>query len=84
MSELPFITPETNTASFLVVKGYKLIGIQYQPRQNGKKRGWFIFEPSDNIREAADLFEKGEAAFNFADFETEKSRLIDRIKAGLP
>jgi hypothetical protein len=85
MSQVPYITPETNTATYLVLKGYKLLGIQYEPRPNGKKRGFFIFSGDDHIKETSDSFEKGESvSVNFVEFENKKSELLDRIKQELP
>lgn len=84
MSQVPFITPETNTAAYLILKGYTLLGIQYEPRQNGKKRGFFIFEASDSIKDIALAFEKGESvSINFVEFENKKSELLDRIREEL-
>ena len=85
MSQIPFITHETNTASYLILKGYNLLGIQYEPRQSGKKRGYFIFSADDHIKETAELFEKGESvSVNFVEFENTKSGLLDRLKQELP
>jgi hypothetical protein len=85
MSQIPFITHETNTASYLIIKGYTLLGIQYEPRQNGRKRGYFIFSADDHIKDTAELFEKGgDVSINFTKFENKKSELLDRIKQELP
>lgn len=84
MSEVPYITSETNTATYLVLQGYNLLGIQYEPRQNGKKRGFFIFEASPKILDTATSFERGEISVNFVVFENKKSELLDRIMRGLP
>lgn len=84
MPQVPFITSETNVASYLVLKGYKLLGIQYEPRQNGKRRGFFIFEASDKIDEDVKTFESGDVTVNFTEYENIKSGLLDRIMGGLP
>ena len=85
MSPVPYITSTTNTAAYLILKGYTLLGIQYEPRPNGRKRGYFIFSADDHIRETAGSFENGEAvSINFTQFENKKSELLDRIKQELP
>ena len=84
MSQVPFITSESNTAAYLIIKGYTLLGIQYEPRQNGKKRGFFIFEGSNGIKDSAAAFEKGTSvSINFVEFENKKSELLDRIRLEL-
>ena len=85
MSQVPFITSETNTAVYLILKGYTLLGIQYEPRPNGRKRGFFIFSGDELIKATADSFEKNESvSVNFVDFENKKSELLDRIRQELP
>lgn len=84
MSNIPYITSETMTAAYLVVKGYNLLGIQYEPRQNGKKRGFFIFEASKSIRDEVLKFESGNVTMNFVNYENARSELIDRVTKGLP
>lgn len=84
MSQVPFITSNTNTATFLVLQGFNLLGIQYEPRPNGGKRGFFIFSPDDKIKEFVALFESDQAQVNFTQFENTKSGLLDRIVRELP
>ena len=84
MSQIPYITHETNTAAYLILQGFRLLGIQYEPRYNGKKRGFYIFEAADTIKEFADNFESGKVTVNFSEFENTKSSLLDRIKQELP
>ena len=44
MNQIPFATSETDLAVYLIQSGFNLLGIQYEPRSNGRKRGIFIFE----------------------------------------
>lgn len=84
MNEIPFITSETDLAVYLIQSGFTLLGIQYEPRSNGKKRGFFIFEGDAKIEEYKNLFESGQASINLADFKETKSSLLDRVMKGLP
>lgn len=82
--ELPFVTSETDLAVYLIQSGFDLLKIQYEPRQNGRQRGIFIFEYSDKIEEYKQLFDSGQASINLNDFKNIKARLLDRIMNGLP
>lgn len=86
MGETPFVTTDTSLAAFLITQKYKLIEIQYEPRSNpnGRKRGTFIFEASDTIREDVNLFTSGQAGVNLAAYEHAKSGLLDRVMRELP
>jgi hypothetical protein len=84
MSEIPFVTSETDLASYLLLSGFKLIVIQYEPRQNGKQRGLFFFEADERLDEFKNLFESGQASVNVADFKETKMGLLDRVLKGLP
>lgn len=84
MSELPVVTSETDLAVYLILSGFNLIEIQYEPRQNGKLRGFFIFERKDGVDEFINLFSKGQASINIQKFKEKKSELLDRIMNGLP
>lgn len=83
MSQVPYITPEIDDAVYLVLKGFKLIGIHYLPRGNDRMRGFFIFEPSDRIVEVLKL-KDSDGSISFIDFQNEKNELLDRIKEGRP
>lgn len=84
MIQVPYITSNTNLAAFLVLQGFHLHTIQYEPQTNGKQRGFYIFEPSDELTDAAHLFESGQASVNLADFEKTKTSLLDRVMQGRP
>ena len=84
MNEIPFITSETDLAVYLIQSGFTLLGIQYEPRSNGKQRGFFIFNGDEKIEEFKNLFESGQASINLANFKETKSNLLDRIMRGLP
>ena len=87
MNQIPFATSETDLAVYLIQSGFNLLGIQYEPRSNGRKRGIFIFEGHPKIDEYKGLFESGQAVINLADLDKRneiKSSLLDRIMQELP
>lgn len=84
MTEIPFVTSETDLAVYLILSGINLLEIQYEPRQNGKKRGIFVFEYDPKIEECRHLYESGQASINMADFKQTKSKLFDRLMQELP
>ena len=87
MSEIPFVTSETDLAVYLVQSGFTLLGIQYEPRSNGKKRGIFIFSSNPKIEDYKNLFTSRQASINISDleeFRKIKSGLLDRVMQELP
>lgn len=84
MSQIPYLTSDTKTAAYLVLKGFNLLGIQYEPRQNGKKRGFFIFEGNGEIQQEVNQFESGDVSLNFTEYQNTLSELIDRVVRELP
>ena len=87
MGELPFTTSETDFAVYLIQSGFTLLGINYEPRSNGRKRGIFIFSPDSRIEELSQQFLSGKVSVNLNDldsFKIIKSGLLDRIMRGLP
>ena len=87
MNEIPFTTSETDFAVYLIQSGFNLLGINYEPRSNGRQRGIFVFSPDAKIEEYKNLFQSGQAAVNLSDlgkFKEIKSGLLDRIMRGLP
>ena len=87
MNDIPFATSETDLAVYLIKSGFILLGIQYEPRFNGRQRGIFIFAANPKIPEARELFESGQAQINLVDLDAYKeikSGLLDRVMRGLP
>ena len=87
MNEIPFATSETDLAVYLIKSGFILLGIQYEPRYNGRQRGIFIFQADSKIVDAKELFESGQAQINLSEIDALKeikSGLLDRLMRGLP
>lgn len=86
MIEIPFVTTDTSLSAYLILQGFFLLEIQYEPRSNGKQRGIFIFKrkPDIDIDEYKDLFESGQASINVVDYNRTKQELLDRVMRGLP
>jgi c-di-GMP-related signal transduction protein len=85
MNDIPFITSETELATYLILSGFKLLKIQYEPRTNGGRlRGFYIFQADERIEKYKTTFDKDEAVINLTDFKETKASLLDRIMNGLP
>jgi hypothetical protein len=90
MNELPFVTSETDLAVYLILLGFDKPRIQYEPRQNGRKRGIFIFSrihptnPDYDIDDFKNKYESGQAIMNISDFKEEKTLLMDRLMQEKP
>jgi hypothetical protein len=87
MTELPFTTSETDFAVYLIQSGFILLGINYEPRSNGRQRGIFVFSPDSHIGEYYTQFKNRQISLNLSDldnFNKIKSDLLDRIMRGLP
>jgi hypothetical protein len=84
MNDIPFVTTETSLAAYLIISGFTLLKIQYEPRSNGKQRGIFIFQNAPDIEGFKDRFENGQPSYNYPKFNEVKSGLLDRIMKGLP
>ena len=83
MSQIPFVTSETDLAAYLIISGFELIKIQYEPRSNGRQRGIFIFENSEKLTDIRNLFDSHQASMNLAEFTKTKNNLLDRVMGGL-
>jgi hypothetical protein len=79
-----FLTPDTQLAAYLVSENFPLLGIQYEPRFNGKQRGIFIFNESPSLTDRVNAFNSGKATINLALYEHAKASLLDRVVRGLP
>ena len=87
MTELPFTTSETDFAVYLIHSGFILLGINYEPRSDGRQRGIFVFNHDPHIEEYRILFKNNQASVNYNDIDKLKkikSNLLDRIMRGLP
>jgi Domain of unknown function (DUF5659) len=87
VTDLPFTTSETDFAVYLIQSGFILLGINYEPRSNGRQRGIFIFSHDSHIEEYLIRFRNNQVSINLNDlekFKEIKSGLLDRIMQGLP
>jgi hypothetical protein len=80
-----YSTTETSLATYLIQEGFVLSEIQYETKTNGKKRAIFIFEHSPHIvKQAEDIYYRGDATINLLKYEHIRSNLLDRVKRELP
>ena len=87
MPELPITTSETDFAVHLIQSGFTLLGINYEPRSNGRKRGIFVFAYDSRIKELQTLYENNKITVKLCDmdaFKEIKSGLLDRVMNGRP
>lgn len=87
MVQIPFTTSETDFAVYLIQSGFILLGINYEPRSDGRQRGIFVFSPDSRIGDYYTKFKNQQISLNLNDLESFnkiKSDLLDRIMRGLP
>jgi Domain of unknown function (DUF5659) len=87
MTDIPFTTSETDFAVYLILAGFILLGINYEPRSNDRLRGIFVFSPDSRIKDYYTQFKNRQISLNLSDLENFnkiKSDLLDRIMRGLP
>ena len=79
----PYTTNHTSLAAYLILSGYSLLEITYQPKNNGRLQGTFVFEDTDELHKDVTRFETSQATINLAAFEKMKSSLVDKVMARL-
>ena len=79
-----YLTTETPLATYLIIEGFTLLIIRYEPKKNGKQQAIFAFEDSPKLQEYISLYYHLEATVNISVYEYTKSSLTNRFMRGLP
>lgn len=75
-----FKTSDTPLAAYLMLSGHTLMDIEYHEKRNGNgKRGIYVFEDNDALREDIKLHNRCEVTGNLATYEHIKSTLLNRV-----
>jgi hypothetical protein len=78
-------TKETPKAIFLIQEGFDLLKIRYELKNNGKKRGIFVFNHHPNeVKQSEMIYERGDANINLLRYEHIRESILDRLKKELP